>query len=61
MTDIRTYVSTYGISAVIVQVTQPPVPHVSQVLAVFREALGGPKVSGGVALWIQRSPPLGRP
>ena len=60
VTDIRAYISAYGIRAVIIQVTQPPVPHVSEVLAVFREALGRPKVSGGVALWIRQSSPLGR-
>jgi hypothetical protein len=53
---IPRYISANGVGAVIVDVSDPTIPSVASVVALFTRALGQPVRLGGVALWLD---PLG--
>jgi hypothetical protein len=50
--DVRTFASTWKLRAVIVNLTDPTVPHVPDVVTLFTNAFGRPTGIGGVDLWL---------
>jgi hypothetical protein len=50
--ETRIFVSTYGVSAVVVAVHDAGVPNVPEAVNLFNQAFGSPRSEGGVLVWL---------